>query len=828
VGVALLMAALMSRAPAQEGKDAAKDKQPAAPPAARPAPPPPAEPPSQPAEGDYRQFFKKPQTPAEFWKALQFELEVGRGDLAAELLHGLVDSKPSDEALVDLVDREGMAALLRLRNLKPWVPTPKFDFKDADAEIAKLQKSGSDPDRLGKLLEDAKRARKEAQDAATLSTRAEADTETLIAAVTEATRKVRGDPRRIGSLITQLSATPEEAAYAFRELHKSGALAVPQMIEALRSPTATDRAELLSALQRLGSDVVPPMVAALDGDDVQLKVDLLDVLRRRFAREAVPNLWFLAASPAEPEIVRRKATETLAALLDTQPSRLPPAKVALTREAERYDHHQVIFPNPTAVVIWRWDNGRIVPGWPGAPTVPATAAEEYWGIRFANQALRLDPAYRPARVALLNIVLDKGTEKAGVVQPLAKGAPRAHALLASTNPELVDAVLERALDERRTPVVLNAVRTLGGLADPRAGRPSVKGEPVLIRALYYPDRRVQMAAAEAVLRGPETLSQAAAGRVVEVLRRVLAAEPAAANVPKVLVAFPTPEYAGRVAGAVRSAGFEPVTATTGREVMRRLGQAADIDLLLIDAALPDPGLAGLLGQLNADVHAGHLPIILTAAPEREGALRRYAERDPRVFVAPAGIALAPAELKALVRSRLADSPSGPPLSAAELQDYAERAIRHLNALAHGIPPGGDVRPAAEAILDALRAGKLTPEGQLAAISAVGKLFGARAQHELVAVVLNGQRPVPVRVAATRELIRHIQQNGALLSHTQAGAIESLFADAATDPALKAELALVLGSLKPDERVTGERLLRHQPAPPPPAPALKEDKEKEKD
>jgi hypothetical protein len=78
------------------------------------------------------------------------------------------------------------------------------------------------------------------------------------------------------------------------------------------------------------------------------------------------------------------------------------------------------------------------------------------------------------------------------------------------------------------------------------------------------------------------------------------------------------------------------------------------------------------------------------------------------------------------------------------------------------------------------------------------------------------------------LIRHIQQNGALLSRTQAGAVETLFADPATDPTLKAELALLLGSLKPDDRLTGERLLRYQPTPPSPAPALKEEKEKEKE
>jgi hypothetical protein len=840
-GIALL-ATFLGRAPAQESKDAARDKQPAkeaaqekqAAPPGKDAAPPAAVPEPQPGEGDYRQFFKKPQTPLEFWKALQFELEVGRADLAASLLHGLVESKPNDEALVELADREGMAAILRLRNFKPWVAAPKYDVKDAEAEIAVLEKSRADPERLAHLRDEVKRVRTETQNAAAWSKRAETDTESLIASVTDAVKKVRGDPKRISGLIGLLSASPEEANYALKELSKSGALAVPQMIEALSSPTAGDRAEVLSALQRLGSDVVPPIVAALDSNDAQLKVDLLDVLRRKLAREAAPNLWFVAASPAQPELVRRKATEALAAFFDTQPSRLPPAKVALTREAERYYNHQVTFPNPAAVTVWRWDNGHVVAGWPGAPTVPATVAEEYWGTRFANQALTLDPNYRPAQVLLLSLALEKGTERTGVTQSLAKGAPQVHALLASASPELVDAVLERALDERRTPVVLNAVRTLGGLADPRANRPSAKGEPVLVRALYYPDRRVQMAAVEAILHGPESLNQYAAGRIVDVLRRALASEAVTRDVPKVLVGYPSPEYAGRVAGAVRAAGFEPVEATTGRQVMWRLGRAADVDVLLIDAALPDPGLAGLLGQLAADTYAGHLPVILTAPPGREEALRRYTERDPRIFVAPAGIALAPDELRGLIKSRIANGTGGPPLNAAETQDYAERAIRHLAALAHGIPPGADIRPATETILDALRAGKLSPDGQLAAISAVGKLGGARPQHELVAVVLDGRRPLPVRIAAARELVHHVQQHSALVNRTQAGAIEALFTEPGTDPTLKAELALVLGSLRPDAHQTADRLLHYQPVPPgpaaaPPAPAAKEEKdEKEKD
>ena len=43
-------------------------------------------------EDDYRQFFKKPTNTAEFWKALQFEIDVGKYDLAAVHLRNLIAS----------------------------------------------------------------------------------------------------------------------------------------------------------------------------------------------------------------------------------------------------------------------------------------------------------------------------------------------------------------------------------------------------------------------------------------------------------------------------------------------------------------------------------------------------------------------------------------------------------------------------------------------------------------------------------------------------------------------------------------------------------------
>jgi CheY-like chemotaxis protein len=759
-GVAFL-AALLSQAAAQEDKaqpaqGKEKDKGP---------PPAKIEPP---APDDYRQLFKKPETPAEFLKAIQFEIEVGRFDLAAGHLHNLLASNPTDKDLAELEDAVGIAAFLRLRNVPKWSPDAKVQAQ------------------------------------------AKKDVEELIEKVATAARNQRSDPQRIALFIKNLTATEEERAFALKELYRSGALAIPPLIDELRKAEGGDRAVLLGALQLLlRPDTVPPMAAALDSNDATLQVELIDLFHRRAAKEAVPALWSLAGSPDRPEVVRRHAAEALATLLETPASKLPFPRVALTREAERYYTHQVPFLDPNAVTVWRWDGNKVTAGWPGAATVPASRAEEYYGLRYAKQALAIDPTYQPAQVLALCLALDKAYEKGDLSQPLAKVAPAVQDLLATVNPELVTAALDRGLAGQRLPVILGAVRALGDLAEVRANLPTTRGEPALVRALYYPDRRVHLAAADALLRIPGPPPVNTSSRTVDLLRRALAAEPQAKAVPKVLVGFASEDTTNKAAAALTGAGYEPVRVATGRDALRRLNAASDIDVLLLDACLPEPGLASLLAQLRADPNAGRLPLLLAAPPDQLETLRRYAERFANVTVIPAAWALDDKAIKQQIGTRIAEAGS-PPLSEAELKEYAEKSVRALARMAKGELPGYDFRPAADALFDALRAGKLSPEGQTAAIEAIGRLPGAKPQTELLNVVLDGKRDLPLRLSAATSLLRHIQKHSSALSCPQVESLENLHAQAEADANLKANVALVLGSLRPDAKASGERLLKYQP------------------
>jgi CheY-like chemotaxis protein len=711
---------------------------------------------------DNRQLFRKPETALEFWRAVQLEIELGKFDLAAEFLKGFLAKNPTDEELLQIEEKEGISAFLRLLT------------------IPELR----------------------------------ADAKALVERVNDVVQKHLGDPKRISALVRSLTSdNREEAAYALGQLRRSGPVAVPGLLKVLlETPNASDEHRaVLGALTRLNRNATPPLLAALDVDNPVVRAELMDVLLRRADASAVPWLWYWAGSPKQPGLVRKQAAEALAALLNVPADKLPSAKEALTREAERYYRHRVRFADPEAVTVWRWDGNELV-----SQKLPASAAEEYYGLRFARQALDIDPAHAPAQVVFLSLALEKGFERGGLDQPLEKGAPGVKELLRTVNPDLVEAVLEQALADQRLPVVLGTVRALGDVSEVGATRSLGRRAPALVRALSFPDRRVQLAAADALLRIPGPPPALASARVVEILRRAAAADP----VPRALVADFDRERAQALAAAVQQAGLEPVVVHTGREATRRLTEAADIDVLLVDAALPDPMLPHLLAQVRADNDNGLLPLLVLAPLDQIDHFQRLTERYRNVWVLPATTS---AEvLKQVLPARLAEA-GGRPLSEEERKNRIREALLWLARLARGEVPGYDVRPAEGAILKALRSDELAPT----AIEAAGRLPGRVPQRELAALVLDASRPAPVRAAAAAELSRHIQQRSLALTNEQVASLTSLFGSA-DDAQLKANVALVIGSMRPDARQTGERLQQYAPSlPQPAAPSAPSAPEKEK-
>lgn len=534
-----------------------------------------------PAVTERIRLMGEPTDAAGHMRRINMELDNGPSPVVTQYIRRFLNSKPTEADILKLLEsREGIAGFTKFTTVPQWSRNPKEN-------------------------EEGRKAARELLD--------------LVTKVDQAARRRAGEPAAIRGWMAQLQGTPEEQAYAVRELYKLGANVVPYFVDALvRTKDAAERLALVKALKKLGPATLMPLLVSLDSNNTMLKLDVLDVLRSthsRYAREITPYLWYLAAAPTEPESVRKNAKALLADLQHLPPDKLPLAKVALTREAERYYDHQVEFGDPKSVVLWRWDGDKPVQGLPGAATVTASQAEEYIAQGFLSKALRLDPDYKPAQVLSLSLAVDKAMEKAGPSAPLSRTSPAVSELLAKSSAELVIDVLDKALKDKRTNVVLAAVRALGERAETRAKRPSTTGDPALVKALYYPDPRVQMAAATALVNIPGPPAPGTAARIVEVLARALKPAAAYREGRKILVALSDEGMRNRVRQYVSEMGAEPIVVTNGKDAMRQLRAHPEIEAILLDSTLPYPGLANLLAQLRQDVHFGKVPIVLAAVPE---------------------------------------------------------------------------------------------------------------------------------------------------------------------------------------------------------------------
>src|SRR5262249_48376916 len=140
-------------------------------------------------------------------------------------------------------------------------------------------------------------------------------------------------------------------------------------------------------------------------------------------------------------------------------------------------------------------------GWPGALVVKAPQAREYYGLKFARQALDLDPEYRPAQQVFLGLAIDAVQEKSPGV-PLSKSSPKVAELLAKATTDLVLDILQKALKDKNPRLAVAAIDSLGDRAAKAAKKPTAQGQPALVKALYDDDPRVALAAARALLKIP--------------------------------------------------------------------------------------------------------------------------------------------------------------------------------------------------------------------------------------------------------------------------------------------------------------------------------------
>jgi hypothetical protein len=693
-------------------------------------------------------FAKQPQTPIELWDAVDYLLRTGQIKKALPYLDKFVKGKPDDATLDIIRERYGYASILRL---------------------------GDDP-----------------------ATRAFA--EPLTEAMIAAERKTATDPKRIEGFVAALSRTTEEQDFAVRALRRAGADAVPFVVAAVSRPdvSAEDRRKIWANAARLDHSAMPPLAALLDSGDPILAAEAAKALGAIGDKRSIPHLTFPAGSPGADPAVRQAAQAAIGRLTGrTFPEQQRTPVDVLTDTAWRLHRHQADL-GAEPVAIWTWDKERSAPV---SRKVPRTEAEAILGERFAKDALVLSPNDRSARVVLLSLNLEKAIERAGYTAFNAKDQPELKTARAA-GPALLIQALASAIADGKTDLAAVLAGALGSVIDEKALAAGGRPHP-LVNALYGPGRRLQFAAAKALVKLAPAATFPGSSRIVPTLARFLPTQVQS----RAIVIDANPNRGSQLAGFLIELGYDSELELTGAKGFVAAGAAADVELVLISHDLfgQQWALSETLANLTADSHTAAIPVFIYGPRNFQYQHPNLERNYPgiRFLVQPVDSAMLKRQIKNLPNE----------LDAAERAAYARESAEMLAGLAKKSEDplavvSSDVERALESALNS------TETGGVAAVS-LGHVAQADAQRALADVVLEPFRPSALRRQSAAELLQSIRRFGPLLTRQQEARLKTVIGEEG-DAGVQTDLEAISRLLRSASATEGQA---KPPAKPLPAKAL---------
>jgi hypothetical protein len=646
---------------------------------------------------------RKAATPPEWARAAKDLAELGRPDLGRQFLKQMIDAKLSDQQLADLADQFGTGMLLSMATREEMLPEAR---QLADAILAAVNRSLQ-------------------------------------------------DPARIAELIGQLQdPSAQQRLRALTDLGQAGSAAVGPLVAVLTEQgRAAEHAAVRAALAELRSDAVDPLVGLLEASNPRLVTEAIRILAQMGAKQA--GIYLLrpcCSQTSEPE-VRATAAAALKAWYGSTPTKPEALRLLRERAKAYFDHKQPIKGGVDGrVQLWRWDenNKQCVP-----KSYPADEAACAMAARLARDAYALAKEDPQIRLLYLTTMLEEAAYEAGLDEPLPDGQGTATAKAADFGAGVIEDLLQHAIAGDHVPAATAAARILGriGTADELL-RQAAQPAP-LVRAARHPDRRLRMAATDAVIR----LQPAGPFPGSSYIPQSLAFFAASSGTRRALVAGPSTEDSRRLAGWLAGLGFEVDTAVTGRELGRLASQKPDYELALIDAAIDRPPVDFLLQQLRHDCRSATLRVGLIARSGQLGRADRVARRDPLALAfsrphSDESFAWQIEQLRALEPRALVDH--------AQRQRQAAEALDRLVELSSTAGKLYDMHRTQDAVLAAL----YTPGLSSKAAAVLGNLRTPESQRVLVELASRPTQPVEVRQAAAKAFRRNTQAGGILLTTGQ--------------------------------------------------------------
>jgi CheY-like chemotaxis protein len=641
----------------------------------------------------------KPATPAECVRAAKILAELNRPDLAKQFLTKALDAKLDQQQLADLGEQFGSAVFLNL----------------ADREALQPE--------AGQLAD----------------------------AVSAAVTARLEDSKRIEALIKQLQdATPEKRYEAMAGLQEARRAAIAPLLQVLADPArAGEHAGVRTTLAGMGRLSREPLMAILERADPKLIVQAILV----FGEMKSPNAGIALLRPALSEKsdaeVRTTAEAALKRLTGGVSSRSEAVRLLTGAASAYFDRQQPVEGAIDGKVdLWQWDEGKRQCV---ARNCAADDAARAMAARWARDAFALDGDDRDVRTLYLTTMLEAAQYDNGLDRPLDEKAP-AVAEAKQCGVKALDEALEHAISSGHVGAAIAAIRLLGQIG--KAGELLCQGaEPSpLACALRNADRRVRMAALEAIVRLQPVQPYPGSSYVPQALAFFVAT----GGTRHALAAGPNLEQARQLAGLLATHTYDVDAATTGKELLRLAAASPDFELALIDVTIAQPEIEMLMQQLRHDQRTASLRVGLIARAGYFEQAERVARTDPlsKAFHRPHDEQAFRWQIEQLATLR--------PREFVDFETRQRQAAKALDLLAElGRTPGKlyDLRRAQDAALAAL----IVPKLGAKAAAVLASANSAEVQRALVDLASHFSQPLELRQAAAKAFRQNTQKHGVLLT-----------------------------------------------------------------
>ncbi|MDP6693168.1 MAG: HEAT repeat domain-containing protein [Phycisphaerales bacterium] len=573
------------------------------------------------------------------------------------------------------------------------------------------------------------------------------------------------NPEQLAQAIDLLSGTTRQRLMAEDRLIAAGEYAVPPLLRTMfDSPDARTTRMVSKMLTAIGGDAVLPLSVALPHLNSESQVVVCRVLGNIGYAHAAPALLSLLQNENASPAVAQSAVKALTAIGIDSESNLSTLQTVVA--GQFFDDQVSVMPEAIAGInnFWVWDNMY------GLETrdVPEAVFGDVMAMYFAASALETDPTNEPAMSIFVASNLRRDRDLAGV-DDLVYGnlaySPEFYATV--FGPEIARDVLSIALDRNDTLLARDAIAALARTAGAVA---AVTGsDQPLVRAMFYPDRRVQYESAITIASTLPKMSFEGSYRVVP----LLASAVRSGDAMYAIIIGEDEEVRRRLATSLEAMGWSIMgEGTNPTNAIESAGIIPGIDLAVVIARSPDNGqiVANELALLR-DTTA--TPVLVLADGADVQVLRNVFENQN--MVSAAHVVVSDAALSSVLEDLLSKAAGGR-LDVAEAEFFSAKALAVLRdiALANTVLQVDD---ATGALVDALATSDPITQGLVA--ETLSMVNTRLAQQTLVSAALS-EGPMDDRIMLLDEAAASVRRWGNLTKEWQVAEIINLVETASGD------------------------------------------------